>query len=238
MPRIVVRAKLFSTLVIFPMETVIEHLAARRIIPIAFFDDPAKAVPLARALLEGGCDIVEIPFRSPSAAASVAELSATVPEMFVGAGSLLSVDDVSAATSAGASFGVAPGFDPFVVKAAADAGFPFIPGFLTPSNVTQALSFGCEVQKFFPAEPVGQRMLTAALAEFSHRRELKVVVAGGITPENIGNWMAVPQVIACGASWVCPKELIEGEDWAGIAERVRQISAAAHAAGVPAAGTQ
>lgn len=219
------------------METVIEHLSGLRIIPIAIFDDPKKAVPLARALLAGGCDVIEVSFRSPSAPASVADLAAEVPEMVVGAGSLLSADDVSAATSAGASFGIAPGFDPAVVKAANEAGFPFIPGFLTPSNVTQALSFGCEVQKFFPAEPIGPAFLTASLAAFNHKHNLKIIAAGGITPENIGRWIAVPQVIACGASWICPKELIEAENWDAITQRVQQILAAARqaAASVPAA---
>lgn len=214
------------------METVIHHLSGLRVIPIAIFDDPAKAVPLAHALLAGGCDVVEVSFRSASAPASVASLAAEVPEMVVGAGSLLSVDEISVAASAGASFGIAPGFDPAVVKAASEAGFPFVPGFFTPSNVTQALSFGCEVQKFFPAEPIGPEVLAASLAAFTHKHNLKVIAAGGITPENIGRWLALPQVIACGASWVCPKEMIEAEDWAGITERTRQILAVA-AASVP-----
>ena len=210
------------------MEAVIEHLSARKIIPIAIFDDPNKAVPLAHALLSGGCDVVEISFRSPTAAASIAEIVADVPEMFVGAGSLLSVDDVSEAVSAGATFGIAPGFAPSVVKSAAEAGFPFVPGFFTPSNVTQALSFGCEVQKFFPAESMGPAFLSASLAAFNHKHNLKVIAAGGITPENIARWLVVPQVIACGASWVCPKEMIEAEDWAGITARVQQLFAIAH----------
>lgn len=215
------------------MEAVIEHLSARKIIPIAIFDDPNKAVPLSHALLAGGCDVVEVSFRSPSAAASIAEIVADVPEMFVGAGSLLSVDDVSEAVSSGASFGIAPGFDPSVVKAAAEAGFPFVPGVFTPSNVSQALSFGCTVQKFFPAESVGPAFLSASLAAFSHKHDLKVIAAGGIGPENITRWLVLPQVVACGASWVCPKEMIEAEDWAGITARVQQLCAIAHSA-VPA----
>ncbi|MBQ7331742.1 MAG: bifunctional 4-hydroxy-2-oxoglutarate aldolase/2-dehydro-3-deoxy-phosphogluconate aldolase [Opitutales bacterium] len=215
------------------MEAVIDHRSARKIIPISIFDDPNKAVPLAHALLAGGCDVVEISFRSSSAAASIAEIVADVPEMFVGAGSLLSVDDVSEAISAGASFGIAPGFDPSVVKAAAEAGFPFVPGFFTPSNVTQALSFGCEVQKFFPAESVGPAFLTASLAAFNHKHNLKVIAAGGINPENVARWLVVPQVVACGASWVCPKDMIEAEDWAGITARAQQLCAVAHSV-VPA----
>lgn len=216
------------------MDAVIEHIACLRVVPIAIFDDPAKAVPLAHALLAGGSNVVEISFRSPAAAASVANIVAEVPEMFVGAGTLLSTEEISVAASAGASFGIAPGFDPAVVKAASGAGFPFVPGFLTPSNVTQALSFGCEVQKFFPAEPIGPAVLTASLAAFSHKHNLKVIAAGGITPENIGRWLAVPHVIACGASWICPQEMIEAEDWNGIADRVRQMHAAAAQAVAPA----
>jgi len=212
------------------MEAVIEHLSARKIIPIAIFDDPEKAVPLSRALLAGGCDIVEISFRSPSAAASIANIVADVPEMVVGAGSILSVEDVSLAASAGAGFGISPGFDPAVVKAATEAGFPFIPGVLTPSNVTQALSFGCDVQKFFPAEPMGAAFLSSALAAFTHKPELKIVAAGGVTPENIASWLSVRQVIACASSWVCPREMVEAEDWGGITARVQHLVSNAHGA--------
>lgn len=219
--------------ILIEMDTVIEHLSANRIIPIAIFDDPAKAIPLARALLEGGSNVVEISFRSETAPASIASLAAEVPEMFVGGGSLLTIDDVSAATSAGASFGIAPGFDPAVVKAAASAGFPFIPGFLTPSNVSQALSFDCKVQKFFPAEPLGPAVLTATLAAFNHKHDLKVIAAGGITPETVGLWVGIPQVIACASSWICPKEMIESEDWNGITERVLAIRTAIASATPP-----
>ncbi|MBQ8723044.1 MAG: bifunctional 4-hydroxy-2-oxoglutarate aldolase/2-dehydro-3-deoxy-phosphogluconate aldolase, partial [Opitutales bacterium] len=107
-------------------------------------------------------------------------------------------------------------------------------GFFTPSNVTQALSFGCEVQKFFPAESMGPAFLSASLAAFNHKHNLKVIAAGGITPENIARWLVVPQVVACGASWVCPKEMIEAEDWAGITARVQQLLAIAHS-GIAAA---
>lgn len=217
------------------METVIEHLSELRIIPIAVIDDPAKAVPLAKALLAGGCDIIEVSFQSDAAPTAIVNIATEVPEMCVGAGVLLSADEVSTATSAGASFGISPGFDPAVVKAAAEAGFPFISGFLTPSNVAQALSFGCEVQKFYPAEPIGPAVLQASLSTFSHKHNFKVVAAGGITPENIGRWLAVPQVLACGASWICPREMIEAEDWAGITARVRQMLAAAHQVSPPPA---
>lgn len=209
------------------METVIEHLSAMRVVPVAIIDDSEKAAPLARALLAGGCDVMEVSFRSPAAAAAIDDIVAEVPEMFVGVGSLLSVDDVSVATSSGATFGLAPGFESTVVKSAADAGFPFIPGFLTPSNVIQSLAFGCEVQKFFPAAPMGVEFLKASLATFSHKTNLRVIAAGGITPENVASWLAVPQVIACCSSWACPREMIAAEDWAGITARVQQLVAAA-----------
>lgn len=219
------------------METVIEHFASQRVIPIANFDDPEKAVPLAKALLAGGCRVVEISFRSPLAApVSIASITAEIPGMFVGAGSLLSTEDVSTAAAAGASFGLAPGFDPNVVKAAADAGFPFVPGALTPSNMTQALSYGCTVQEFFPADPVGPVLLTAALAAFTHKHELKIIAEGGITPETAPAWLAVPQVIAVAVSWVCPKEMIDAEDWAGISLRAQKMLATA--GGVPVVAEQ
>ena len=215
------------------METVIEHFTAERVIPIANFDDPEKAIPLAHALLAGGCRIIEVSFRSAKAAASVAAIASEIPEMFIGAGSLLTQDDVSTATAAGASFGIAPGYDPNVVKAAQEAVFPFIPGFLTPSNMSQALSFGCSVQKFFPAESAGPVMLQAALAAFTGRYDIKVVAAGGITPENAARWFAIPQVIAVGASWICPKELIEAQEWPEITRRAQALIAAL--SGAPAA---
>lgn len=210
------------------MESVIEHLAHLRIVPIAIFDDPAKAVPLARALLAGGCDTVEVSFRSPTAAASIADIVAEVPEMFVGAGSLLSVDDVSVAVSAGASFGIAPGFEPSVVKAASEAGLPFVPGFLTPSNVIQAFAYGCDVQEFFPAQGAGTPVLKALMAAFTHKPNFKVLASGGITPDNVRHWLAIPQLLACTTAWACPTEMIEAEDWAGITARTQELLAVAH----------
>ena len=209
------------------MDAIIEHLSALRIIPFATINDAEKAVPLAHALIAGGCDVVSVSFRSADAATAISNIAVNVPEMFVGAGSVLSSEDVSAAHVAGARFAMAPGFDPIVVDCALAAGLPIIPGCMTPSNMSRTLVQGCNVQNFFPAEPLGVDVLAAILSAFQHTG-VKVIATGGINSDNIGKWLALQDVVACGASWLCPSELIDAEDWAEITRRTQETLAKVH----------
>ncbi|MBR5621784.1 MAG: bifunctional 4-hydroxy-2-oxoglutarate aldolase/2-dehydro-3-deoxy-phosphogluconate aldolase [Opitutales bacterium] len=209
------------------MKSIIEHLSELRVIPFATIDDPEKAIPLAQALLAGGSDVVSVSFQSPTAAESIQQIATAFPEMWVGAGSVTGVDEISAAHIAGARFALAPGFDPIVVDAAFAAGLPVIPGMMTPSNLSRSLLQGCKIQNFFPATVLGPEMLKAILSAFRHKG-VKVVATGGIDADNIADWLAIPDVIACGASWICPEELIAAEAWDEITARMQETLAKVH----------
>lgn len=209
------------------MKAIIEHLSELRVIPFATIDDPEKAIPLAQALLAGGSDVVSVSFQSPTAAESIQQIATAFPEMWVGAGSVTGVDEISAAHIAGARFALAPGFDPIVVDAAFAAGLPVIPGMMTPSNLSRSLLQGCKIQNFFPATVLGPEMLKAILSAFRHKG-VKVVATGGIDADNIADWLAIPDVIACGASWICPEELIAAEAWDEITARMQETLAKVH----------
>ena len=209
------------------MKSIIEHLSELRVIPFATIDDPEKAIPLAQALLAGGSDVVSVSFQSPTAAESIQQIATAFPEMWVGAGSVTGVDEISAAHIAGARFALAPGFDPIVVDAAFAAGLPVIPGMMTPSNLSRSLLQGCKIQNFFPATVLGPEMLKAILSAFRHKG-VKVVATGGIDADNIADWLAIPDVIACGASWICPDELIAAEAWDEITARMQETLAKVH----------
>jgi 2-dehydro-3-deoxyphosphogluconate aldolase/(4S)-4-hydroxy-2-oxoglutarate aldolase len=209
------------------MKAIIEHLSELRVIPFATIEDPEKAIPLAQALLAGGSDIVSVSFQSPTAAESIHQIATAFPEMWVGAGSVTGVDEISAAHIAGARFALAPGFDPIVVDAAFAAGLPVIPGMMTPSNLSRSLLQGCKLQNFFPATVLGPDMLKAILSAFRHKG-VKVVATGGIDADNIADWLAIPDVIACGASWICPEELVAAEAWDEITARMQETLAKVH----------
>lgn len=208
------------------MDTILAALSALKLVPVVVLNDAEKAVPLARTLMEAGCNGIEITFRTEAAAASISRIAAEVPGMLIGAGTLLTAEQVERAKAAGATFGVAPGFDPAVVSAARASGFPFIPGVATASEMSQALTLGCVFQKFFPAEPAGgTKMLNALLAAFRHTG-VRIMPTGGIGAGNIKDWLAIPEVVACGGSWICEAKLIDAEDWAEIGRRTREALSA------------
>lgn len=203
------------------MDAVFDQLSNLKIIPFATIRNPEHAIPLAEALLAGGSDVVSVSFQSQNAAESIQAIATAFPEMFVGAGAVTNEEDISAAHIAGARFALTPGFDPIVADAAIAAGLPIIPGVMTPSNVSRSLRRGCRVLNFFPAAVLGTEMLGAILSAFRHTG-VKVVATGGINIDNIADWLAIPDVVAVGASWICPEELIEAEAWDQIADRVRE----------------
>lgn len=204
------------------MNTLLEKLSAIKLVPVVVLNDPDKAVPLAQTLLDNGCGCMEITFRTSAAAEAIARISREVPSMLVGAGTLLTPEQVAQARNAGATFGVAPGFDPQVVKAASGLGFLFVPGISTASEMSQSLSMGCLFQKFFPAEAAGGvKMLKSLLGAFRHTG-VRIMPTGGIHAGNIGAWLEIPEVAACGGSWICEPALIEAGDWEEIGRRTRE----------------
>ncbi len=194
----------------------IESILNQRLLCIAVVADPEAAVPLAEALLAGGLNVMEITFRSPAAAESIQRIRQKVPRMAIGAGTLLSPEQVQRAIDVGAQFGVSPGLNELVLKAAQDRHLPFFPGVMTPTEVDRALNLGWKHLKFFPAEPAGGvAMLQALVGPFAHTG-VKFVPTGGINAAKLPDYLAIPQVAAVGGSWMAGRKLVNEKAWSKI----------------------
>lgn len=206
-------------------EQILETVGGLKLVPVVVIHDADDAVPLARALVAGGCPVIEITFRTPAAAEAIRRIRDAVPEMLIGAGTLLTPDQVATAQESGAVFGIAPGFDPVVVAAAQERGFTFVPGVATASEMAQALTMGCGVQKFFPAEATGGiALLKGLMAAFGHTG-LQIIPTGGVSAENIVNWLSVNGVVACGGTWICDANAIANKRWADITSNTQEALA-------------
>lgn len=207
-----------------------EHLSLRRVLSAAVIDSPTHAVPLARALLAGGLDLMEVTFRNDHAAECVRRIRGEVPGMTVGAGTLLSAEQIDSARSAGAQFGVSPGFNPTVVRAALAREFAFVPGVMTPGEMEQALELGCATVKFFPAGAAGgPEFIKAIAAPYAHTA-LRLIPLGGVSEANMATYLASPLVIAVGGSWLTDRDLQAAESWDEITTRTsRALQAASFA---------
>ena len=200
----------------------------QRLLCIAVVDDPDAAVPLAEALLAGGLRTMEIPFRTAAAAESIKRIRRNLPEMAIGAGTLLTAEQVQRAVDAGAQFGVAPGLNEAVLQAARECHLPFFPGVMTPTEIDRALNLGWKHLKFFPAEPAGGvAMLQALAAPFAHTG-VQFIPTGGITTATLADYLALPQVAAVGGSWMAGRKLVTEKAWSKItaltAEAIKIIS--------------
>ena len=203
---------------------IVETLGKAGIIPVIVIEDEAQAVPLARALVKGGLPVLEVTFRTKAAPAAIAAMRREVPDAVVGAGTLLTPEMVSAAKDAGAAFGVAPGFDPVVVEAAKAHGLPMCPGIATASELSQALSAGCRLVKFFPAEAAGGvKMIKNLLGAFRFTG-VKFMPTGGVNAANVADYLAVPEVVCCGGTWIVPKDALSRGDYAEIERLAREAS--------------
>jgi 2-dehydro-3-deoxyphosphogluconate aldolase/(4S)-4-hydroxy-2-oxoglutarate aldolase len=193
-----------------------ERILEQRIVPIAVIHDAELAVPLAEAVAAGGLSIIEVTFRTAAAARSIASIRQALPSLLVGAGTVLSQDQLRAAVDAGAQFGVAPGLNESVVKLASELRLPFAPGVMTPSDVERAMDLGGRLLKFFPAEAAGGvKMLNALAGPYQHTG-VKFIPTGGISPANLPHYLALPTVAAVGGSWMVEGQLIAGKHWAKI----------------------
>lgn len=203
-------------------------IISERIVPVAVLERVEHAVPVARALLEGGLSTLELTLRTPAALDCIRAIRTEVPELKVGAGTVLSPEQVRQVVDAGAYFAVAPGFNRRVVEAARALGLPFYPGVMTPSDVESALELGCTLQKFFPASVAGGLDMIKALAGPYAHTGLKLIPLGGITAGNMKQYLDHPLVAAVGGSWLVDKKLVATGDWAGITALVREAVAIAH----------
>lgn len=177
------------------------------IVPVVVLQDEKDAVSLADALCEGGLAMAEVTFRTQAARASIERMTKAHPEMLVGAGTILTTEQVDQALKAGASFIVSPGFNPKVVAYCLEKKVPVIPGCCTPTEVEMALAYDLRVVKFFPAEAAGGlKMIKAMSAPYSM---VRFMPTGGISPDNIRAYLACESVIACGGSWMVKESLIK-----------------------------
>lgn len=194
------------------------------VIAVLMIDRADDAVPLARALFEGGVRCIELTLRTDSALESLRRIHAEVPEMIIGAGTILTPKQVQAAKEAGASFGVAPGMNPRVVAEAQRMGLPFAPGVCTPTDIELALEAGCRVLKFFPSEPCGGLpYLRTISAPFMHLG-VRFIPLGGVGPANAAEYLQEPSVLALGGSWLAPKNLISMRAWPEITKLAREAT--------------
>jgi 2-dehydro-3-deoxyphosphogluconate aldolase / (4S)-4-hydroxy-2-oxoglutarate aldolase len=185
----------------------------QRLICVAVIDNPDDAVPLTEALLAGGLLTIEVTFRTAGAADSIARIRKALPNAIVGAGTLLTANQVKKAVDAGALFGVSPGLSEAVSKTAHETKLPLFPGVVTPTEIIRALEFGWKLLKFFPAETFGGvKALKALIGPFGHTG-VKFIPTGGITVEMLPNYLAIPQVAAVGGSWMAERKLIADKSW-------------------------
>ena len=203
------------------MNVVLEQLGKIGIVPVVVLDDAKDAENLGRALMEGGLPCAEVTFRTAAAEESIRILSEKFPEMIVGAGTVLTIEQVDRAVKAGAKFIVSPGTNPKVVDYCVKNNIPITPGTCTPSNVETALEFGLDVVKFFPAEPSGGLNFIKAIA--APYVGVKFMPTGGINAKNVRDYLAYDRIIACGGSWMVTKDLIKAGDF----EQIKKLTAEA-----------
>ena len=195
------------------MNEALNKISNLKIVPVVVLEDAENAHPLAEALVAGGLPCAEVTFRTDAALESIKAMS-KVPELLLGAGTVLTIDTVKAAMDAGASFIVSPGFNPKVVGYCVENNIPITPGISNPTDIEMALEFGLEVVKFFPAEAMGGvKTLKAISAPYN---KLKFMPTGGISASNIMDYLSLPFVIACGGSWMVKGDLINNKNFTEI----------------------
>lgn len=207
------------------MKDVQSRLHDLGVIPVIAIDHIGHALGLADALLEGGLPMAEITFRTAAAAEVIAYLHERRPELLIGAGTILDITHLALAQAAGAKFGLSPGVDASLIEQARKLGMPYFPGAMTPTDFQTGLRDGVTVFKFFPATAAGGLpLLRAILAPFAHL-ELQTIPAGGITPENLIDWLKEPLVLAVGGTSIATRQAIAANDWLGIRDRAKRAVA-------------
>ncbi|WP_434354994.1 bifunctional 4-hydroxy-2-oxoglutarate aldolase/2-dehydro-3-deoxy-phosphogluconate aldolase [Parasalinivibrio latis] len=200
-----------------------EQLSAIKVVPVIAIDRAEDILPLGEVLMANGLPAAEITFRTAAAEKAIRLLSKSQPDMLIGAGTVLTETQVSAAKSAGASFIVSPGFNPNTVKACQIHDLDIIPGVNNPSTIEAALELGISTLKFFPAEASGGiNMVKSLLAPYT---DIHLMPTGGINAVNINDYLNIPRVIACGGTWMVDKKRIDAGDWDGLAVSVREAVA-------------
>lgn len=203
-------------------------IAEYLVVPVVVLEDAKDAGPLAKALCEGGLPCAEVTFRTAAAQESIRRMCAAYPEMLVGAGTVLTIEQVDQAVEAGARFIVSPGFDPEIVDYCLKKDIPVFPGCITPSEVAQAVKRGLRVVKFFPAAQFGGVATIKALS--APYVGLKFMPTGGVSAKNLEEYLACKSIIACGGSWMVKGDMIKAGDFARIKALTEEAVALAKAA--------
>lgn len=204
-------------------ETIESRLQTAPVVPLIQADDPAVAVATARALVDGGLRVLEVVMRTSAALACMRAIAAEVPDALMGAGTVLCAEHARSAVAAGARFIVSPGLSEDVVRVAGDAGLPAFPGVATATELQRAWNLGLRIVKFFPASQAGGVPMIKALA--SVFRDVRFMPTGGVSAGNLADYLAVPAVIACGGSWLTPKEAIAAGDYRAVTDLAAQAIA-------------
>jgi 2-dehydro-3-deoxyphosphogluconate aldolase/(4S)-4-hydroxy-2-oxoglutarate aldolase len=198
-------------------------LDAAPVIPVVVLHDVATAVPLARALVDGGLTAIEVTLRTPQALPAVERIAAEVPDALIGVGTVLSPRDVERSVRAGARFLVSPGATPVLLDAMTDSGLPFLPGVATISEMMAVYERGITGMKFFPAEAAGGRAFLSAVA--GPLPQLRFCPTGGITPASAPSYLALPNVGCVGGSWTTPRDALAAEDWGRVTALAKEAAA-------------
>jgi len=198
-----------------------------RVVPVIVLSDEAQAVPLAHALLEGGIDVMEITLRSGVALRAIEAVARAVPKMHLGAGTVTRAAEVTQVVSAGAKFALSPGCSDALVDAVKAARLPFIPGVMTPSEVMRARDHGFTLMKLFPAAQAGGIGMLKALG--APLPDVRFCPTGGVSPENLREILALPNVAMAGGSWLTPSDALRQGDWKRIARLAREATTLATA---------
>ena len=202
------------------MDKVLEQIQEIGIVPVVVLDDAKDAEPLAKALCDGGLACAEVTFRTAAAEESIRIMSEKFPDMLVGAGTVLTTEQVDRAVAAGAKFIVSPGLNPRIVKYCVDKGILITPGCANPSDIEQALEQGLEVVKFFPAEAAGGlKMIKAMAAPYVG---VKFMPTGGINQNNVREYLAYDRILACGGSWMVKSDLVDAGKFDEIEKLARE----------------
>ena len=202
------------------MNPVLKKIQDTGIIPVVVINDAKDAEPLAKALIEGGLPCAEVTFRTDAAEESIRIMKEKFPDMLLGAGTVLTTEQVDRAVAAGAKFIVSPGLNPKVVKYCVEKNIPVTPGIITPSEMEQAIELGLEVVKFFPAESFGGLKTIKSMA--APYGKMMFMPTGGINPENVKEYLKFDKILACGGSWMVAGNLVKEGKFDEIAKLVAE----------------
>jgi len=205
-------------------DPVFETIARYGVVPVIAIESVDAAIPLADALLEGGLPVIEITFRTAAAAEVMQKISEQRPELLLGAGTVLTRENLDASKACGAKFAVAPGLNPAIVQAARQIGLPFVPGVAVPSDIESALSLGCIVLKYFPAEALGGVATIQAMAGPYAHTGVRFVPTGGVNAGNLQSYLAAGPVMAVGGTWIAKKEDVAAGNWQRITDRCKEVA--------------